>query len=410
MESIISEAIALSVALSMGYRYGPRLAVLTAMPLITLYLLIGAILRLTGTISDQMLLQVHPLHNAALACITFAAGSELELEALRSHARVIGCLATSISAAALIMCFGATFFLFPTDWLLQEGSAATHSIAATGANVGRIKFVACALAGVVAIARSPSSAIAVVAELQASGPYTQCMLSVTMITDVAVIVLFTAASELGQVLLSSKGIDAPEHEQSALEMIAAFSFHTLADFASSLAHGGMLAALCLGLLRLPGVPGVRHGALLLVGAWAFAAEPLMHALLHGSGLVQSLRLEPMLACIIAGFIVCNVAGRRRPFSGLLRRGMPPILCFFFTTTGADMHGEALKRAWACALGLFAARLFSLYVGTSIGCRWAGMQWTDPARWLAGIHYSSRCWPWAGRGDLNKISLVGTCSS
>jgi len=49
---------------------------------------------------------------------------------------------------------------------------------------------------VVSIARSPSSAIAVVAEQRADGPFTQTVLGVTMVTDVVVVVLFTAAIEL----------------------------------------------------------------------------------------------------------------------------------------------------------------------------------------------------------------------
>ena len=48
----------------------------------------------------------------------------------------------------------------------------------------------------VSIARSPSSAIAVVAEQRADGPFTQTVLGVTMVTDVVVVVLFTAAIEL----------------------------------------------------------------------------------------------------------------------------------------------------------------------------------------------------------------------
>ena len=57
------------------------------------------------------------------------------------------------------------------------------------------------LSAVVAIARSPSSAIAVVTELQADGPFTQTMLGVTMVTDVVVILLFTAAAKLGETML-----------------------------------------------------------------------------------------------------------------------------------------------------------------------------------------------------------------
>ena len=61
-----------------------------------------------------------------------------------------------------------------------------------------MNVVVAMLCAVVAIARSPSSAIAVVTELQADGPFTQTMLGVTMVTDVLVILLFTAAAKLGE--------------------------------------------------------------------------------------------------------------------------------------------------------------------------------------------------------------------
>ena len=61
----------------------------------------------------------------------------------------------------------------------------------------------------VSIARSPSSAIAVVAEQRADGPFTQTMLGVTMVTDVLVILLFTAAAKLGETTLDPSRAPSP---------------------------------------------------------------------------------------------------------------------------------------------------------------------------------------------------------
>ena len=66
------------------------------------------------------------------------------------------------------------------------------------------------------------------------------------------------------------------------------------------------------------------------------------------------RIEPMLACIVAGFAMCNLLGRRTELGTLLHSTMPPVLAFFFFTTGAGMtkrgrgkrkegSGEAGKR-------------------------------------------------------------------
>ena len=49
----------LAIALVVGFRFGPRLATYTSMPQITLYLFIGALMRIAGAVSDDALNEVH---------------------------------------------------------------------------------------------------------------------------------------------------------------------------------------------------------------------------------------------------------------------------------------------------------------------------------------------------------------
>lgn len=102
--------------------------------------------------------------------------------------------------------------------------------------------------------------------------------------------------------------------------------------------------MCLLTLRLPPSPSpLRLLALLGVGCFAFMAESLLHLATRGSAVEDFMQLEPMLSAIAAGFAVCNLCGQRRPFSLLLERAMPGVLCFFFTTTGMSMDLGALRR-------------------------------------------------------------------
>ena len=117
----------------------------------------------------------------------------------------------------------------------------------------------------VSIARSPSSAIAVVAEQRADGPFTQTVLGVTMVTDVAVIVLFGGAVELATLALGAEAFDAGS-------MAARLLLRTLAKLALSVALGALLAAALHLLLRAPAPPPLRPPALLLLGWSAFALE------------------------------------------------------------------------------------------------------------------------------------------
>ena len=54
---------------------------------------------------------------------------------------------------------------------------------------------------------SPSSAIAIINELRAKGPFTQTALGVTVISDVLVIFLFAFASSFADAILTDLGLD-----------------------------------------------------------------------------------------------------------------------------------------------------------------------------------------------------------
>ena len=120
-----------------------------------------------------------------------------------------------------------------------------------------------------------------------------------------------------------------EGETDALAALAHFVGSTLLQLLLSMAHAMVLGVCCLLLLRVPLAPlarrlAVRELALLLLGGYAFALEPLVQRAVRGSGLEGVLRLEPMLACLIAGALVCNRWEQRRAFAALLRRTMPPV--------------------------------------------------------------------------------------
>ena len=85
-------------------------------------------------------------------------------------------------------------------------------------------------------------------------------------------------------------------------------------------------------------------ALLLLGGYAFALEPLVQRAVRGSGLEGVLRLEPMLACLIAGALVCNRWEQRRAFAALLRRTMPPVPRRLFNPMHPMLHPGCTQAA------------------------------------------------------------------
>ena len=255
--------------------YGTRLSSISRLPSITLFLLVGACCRVAGVFTANTVSGVQMLHHAMLAVITFAAGAELELDALLKNFKLVRSLALSLTASALVCVFCASLVM--SALLTPDATSADESGDGTGS--ATVKRVSAMLAAVVAIARSPSSAIGVVNEVRAEGPFTLVVLSVTMVTDVVVIVLFTAAVEVADTVLS------PSADGGLGRAFLRFGGRTAIHLAISTAHAAALALLCLLTLRLPASPTIiRPTALLGVGAFAFGAERGLHLLTHGGPL------------------------------------------------------------------------------------------------------------------------------
>ena len=260
------------------HRYGPLVSHSTRLPSITLCLSAGAAAVASGALSHTAAAQVDPLHQAALALITFAAGSHLEVGALRSNRRAVLSLTVCFTGCTLAVVGIAALALAPAEATWPQAAAAAT------------------LAAVVSIARSASSAIGVVSEEAAEGPYTQTMLTVTMVTDAVVIVLFATAATLAEAALGDAGGDAAGGATAPLLAASALG-RTALRLALSLAHAAVLAALCVLVLRLPAAPApLRPCSLGLVAASAFATESGFHRLTRGTELASFVRLEPMLSC------------------------------------------------------------------------------------------------------------------
>ena len=78
-----------------------------------------------------------------------------------------------------------------------------------------------------------------------------------------------------------------------------------------------------------------------------------------------------LACMAAGFVLCNHLNKREETMALLHKCLPPLLAFFFFSTGSTMRVHALRRTWPAALALFGARLIALWCGVLTGTMCAG---------------------------------------
>ena len=162
------------------------------LPKITGYIIAGMLFGpwMLGFLSHDILGELKLVDDLALTFIAFAAGGELRLSMLRARIRSITftllCL-LSIVLVGVTLSILALRELFP----LTAGRSFAEALAIA------------AICGVIAVARSPSSAIAIISETKAKGPFTEMVLGVTVAADVLTIFLFAIVLSFSELLLSA---------------------------------------------------------------------------------------------------------------------------------------------------------------------------------------------------------------
>ncbi len=349
LDGLIPISIFVLLCLS-AHRIG-RYFIVARLPLITGFLATGILIGpfALQLLSAESLVALRFVDEAALAFIGFAAGAELRYRELRSRLGSIRWI--TLGLVVVTFTAGVAAVLALADWI--------PFVAGLG-SAGRLAVAL--LAASVLVARSPSSAIAVVNELRARGPFTRTVLGVTVVMDVVVIVIFGLNSSIAGALLHGSG------------------FHfgliglVLAEVLLSIGAGVAIGRLIPWLTKAPGPAAIRNLVLLACGYGVFiAAETLRHGSEERFGV--EIFLEPLLICMVAGFVIANFSDRRSSFERILDDTGPGVYVCFFTLAGASLDFDTLLGVWAVALALFAIRLAAVFLGSFLG-GWAAR---DPMR-------------------------------
>ena len=176
-------------AYSVGEFVGPL-----GIPKIVGYLLAGLLFGPPGLgyVSPQALRELAPVGNLAIALIAFLAGAELQLDELRARWSGI--------ARMTLLELLATFVLLTITLVLLRGAVP----ALAQAPVAEAAVFA-SLFAAVAVVHSPAATIALLSETRASGPVARYTLGVVLLTDVAVVLLFTAVLAVARALVPPTG-------------------------------------------------------------------------------------------------------------------------------------------------------------------------------------------------------------
>lgn len=317
------------------------------LPLISGYLFAGMAAGpfILGIIPQEAIQELRFVDEISLAFIAFAAGSELYLEEIRSRFQSIIWTTAGLTFVTFHLS-GLTVLLLSDFIPFLRTMPMSHRIGVA------------ALAGAILVARSPSSAIAVVDELRAKGPFTKTMLGVTILMDGLVIVLFAINSSLADALITGLGIN--------LFFFVLLAVELTLSIAAGVAIGKILDLILVSHVR--GV--VKAGLILLTGYAVFVAASELRIYSHDHFAFEVF-LEPLLICMIAGFFVINRSRYRNEFLSILHDVSPIIYVVFFTLTGASLALDTLARAWRLTAVLFGARLVAIFMGSFSGGVLAG---------------------------------------
>lgn len=321
-------------------------------PLITGLLLAGILAGSDGfgLIPTENTKNLNFLNEISLAFIAFAAGSELYLKEIRSQFKSIlwntlGQLVITFGLGVLGVFLASDYIPFMIDMNFSE------------------KMSIGILMATIFVARSPSSAIAVINELRAKGPFTKTAIGVTVVKDVLVIVLFAVCFALAKTFLSGEPF-------SLLSL-----FYLLIELVTSFALGRLIGIIIKWFFKFKMNRYLKVSILISLGYSVYLfADWLGDFTVQDHILGHKFYIEPLLICILGSYYVTNYSTSRPEFIEILHETGPVIYVVFFTLTGASLQVDVLFQVFGIAVLFFFLRLLSMVIAGYVGGTLAADPW------------------------------------
>jgi Kef-type K+ transport system membrane component KefB len=319
------------------------------LPKITGYLLAGLFLGpyFFNFYNKETVADLEFLNSLALAFIAFSAGGELKYSRIREKLKSIFYLITGVT---IIVFFGVTLIVF----LISDFIPFMKVFPPVA------KLAISSIFGVIAVARSPSSTIAIISETKSEGNYTDTVLSVTVATDVVIIMLFAVVISVCELFIKSGN-----------SFSATFFLELLLEICIAFVLGFLLGKVIIFLIE-----KLKVEFPVVITAMGFFVIKFSHLLaeyLHQTHDI-SFHIEPLLICMAAGFTVQNLSQHGDVFIHRMDKVSLPIYIAFFAITGANINVDVLKTGWILGLIVVIVRTLMMFAGSYVSGRLSG----DPA--------------------------------
>lgn len=328
------------------------------LPYITGYLLAGALAGpfILGMLPKEASEQLRYIDDISLAVIAFIAGSELYLKELRSKMGTIltnaaGIVVAAFSMIGVALFFAQSFIPFTADYPFMT------------------KLAVSLLGATILLALSPASTIAVIQEVKAKGPFSKTVLSITVVMDVVIIVLFAVSVAFATAMIDGDPVT------------VSFLLILVLDIIIALVAGFLLGKFIGIVLSTSLQKWMKAIVLLLLGFLIFEAGYYVPEIAYEI-VGFKIKIEPLLIAMVAGFTVTNFTRFRQPFEDLLHDISPYVYVAFFALTGVALKLDILIATIGIASILFLTRMVAIIIGTYVGGTIAGEP--DSFRKWAGL--------------------------
>ncbi len=276
--------------------------------------------------------RLHVFTTIALLLVAFGIGERFDLQQLRASAKALVRVSLGESVGAFVL-VGLGVGL--VAWLTDAG----------GADGGTAYAVAVGLVcASVAVATAPAATVAVIRELEATGPVSRLVLSNVVVNNALSVTLFGLSVAAAQVLLGTAG-----------GATIAVALRPVTVTLGSLVLGVGVGLACDFIVH-----RLHQRADVLIVALA--------AVFFCGGLADFLGLSSLLAGMAAGFAVVNRDRRDVRAFRALNDFEPPIYGIFFTLAGAQLHLGELIASGALGAVFVLARAAGKYFGAWLGAR------------------------------------------
>jgi Kef-type K+ transport system membrane component KefB len=209
----------------------------------------------------------------------------------------------------------------------------------------RVAVAVAILFGLVAVAKSPATTIAVITEEKARGVLTDTVLGITILKDVIILVLIALLIPLAASIVDPTG---------------GFSFRAVEEILLAIL-GSLALGIGMGWLMTLYLRRIREYRILFVLGVAFLSV-YMGEWLH---------LESILIAMAAGFFVQNYSRQGRRLLHALEANSLPVYALFFAIAGAELDFTVLRTAWVIATAIILTRTVALWASTYLGASLAG---------------------------------------